>query len=935
MRYLTVLALLLCGSAWAAPLWTVLGPQNDDHGLTVSSEGDGKNVAATIGGSACRRIENDCRYLYVSADAGQVPPGRYDAYVTVEYFDAQPGLVNVEYDRAIEPADLGTHYTIADDVIVLGGSGKWQRAILRLPDAKFGKGENWQSDFRLSAWSLAVRRIEVSLTRPADYAPGGTPPAVLESYRAHAGPGMELTFGCITASAGQAKVFRSLGATGAETYCTWQTVEDAGEGKWDWSRWDKQVQVLQEAGLKWVPLIIAGPAYTTPKWYREGPLSVPYVCLEHHQPTKIQSLWNPAWRAWVDRFVNAFAERYRDSGMLESVLIGSSGTYGETLYPAGPEDGWPTDIPGPFHNHLGWWAGDKFAVADFRAHMTKKYGTVAALNRAWKTAYADWDEVTPFIPDTAPSPRARLDMVNWYVQSMTDWAAFMAATVRKHLPATELYLCVGGAGEPIIGADFSAQAKTIAPYHVGLRVTNEGSDYATNFAVTREVATDCRAFGLGLGLEPAGPVDANGIVARIYNASASGAHAEHYYTENVLNEKGSVERFRTTVPLLQRQSPRTYAGVYLAKTSWALRSETQNQEFEVAKALRDRVDSYLVDRATLGAEGVRDMRVLALAAAPYAEPEETAALAKWVQQGGLLVAQAGAQGSLLQTPEGSEAERDALFARPPTGARLLRNVLVGAPPRHFRLEIGKGNDGDYLFGDWNGQEPPSGLFPNIPGATKRWSGARPGICVPCNPEADATLILEAHLTGYSVPGVNRVFVNGQQIGLIEKVGTQTLRFPVPKALLAGRPLAEVTFEITTFDPTKHGNQDARTLGLAVASVEMCSPGAENEAPVRTALRVEMDWTQVANCLRRLGQGATLIVPDATPLALSEAVVQALTHSERLIPGRKGLALPNTDTDGVFPTQVEGGVLWYNSKAEARTVDGTNVPAHGIAFARQP
>ena len=190
---------------------------------------------------------------------------------------------------------------------------------------------------------------------------------------------------------------------------------------------------------KWVPLIIAGPGYTTPKWYREGPLSFPYVCLEHHEASKIQSLWNPAWRAWVDRFVAAFADRYRDRGVLESVLIGSSGTYGETLYPAGPEDGWTYDIPGPFHNHLGWWAGDKFAVADFRAQLTKRYQTVAALNRAWKSDYATWDAVAPFIPDTALA-RARLDMVNWYVQSMTDWAAFMAATVRKHLRRRS-YIC--------------------------------------------------------------------------------------------------------------------------------------------------------------------------------------------------------------------------------------------------------------------------------------------------------------------------------------------------------------------------------------------------------------------------------------------------------------------------------------------------------------
>jgi len=44
-----------------------------------------------------------------------------------------------------------------------------------------------------------------------------------------------------------------------------------------------------------------------------------------------------------------------------------------------------------------------------------------------------------------------------------------------------------------------------------------------------------------------------------------------------------------------------------------------------------------------------------------------------------------------------------------------------------------------------------------------------------------------------------------------------------------------------------------------------------------------------------------------------------------------VTLPNTDADGVYATQLESGVLWYNSTAEARTVDGAQVPPRGIAF----
>ena len=70
----------------------------------------------------------------------------------------------------------------------------------------------------------------------------------------------------MSAGAGQAKVYRILGATGVETYCTWQTVEDGAEGAWDWSRWDEQVQDLQEALTHFDVPYEAGDTH----WSRDG-----------------------------------------------------------------------------------------------------------------------------------------------------------------------------------------------------------------------------------------------------------------------------------------------------------------------------------------------------------------------------------------------------------------------------------------------------------------------------------------------------------------------------------------------------------------------------------------------------------------------------------------------------------------------------------------
>jgi len=316
-------------------------------------------------------------------------------------------------------------------------SHQWRRAVLRREHARFASGQNHQADLRLNAERLAVRRIELGFSRPADYRPGGVDPAQLESLRSRIGPGMELTFGG-DADRGQAALMRVLGVTSVESYVTWQTVEEAGHGQWDWSRWDRQTEILRSAELKWGPFVILGPGYATPGWYRESDHSRPYVCLEHGQASKIQSLWNPELRPWIERFIQAFAERYRDSGIIESVLLGVSGTYGETLYPAGPADGWTYAIPGQFHNHRGWWAGDPDAAESFRTYLRKRYGDVASLNRAWATHYADFDAVAPMLPDKAPSLQARSDMVEWYMDSMTEFAAFWVATARRHFPQTPI-----------------------------------------------------------------------------------------------------------------------------------------------------------------------------------------------------------------------------------------------------------------------------------------------------------------------------------------------------------------------------------------------------------------------------------------------------------------------------------------------------------------
>ena len=609
-------------------------------GLTVPSAGDGANVAEAIHDIPVRRVKGDrSAYLYVEIKHPAYPTGPADIYVTVEVFDDCPGMLSLQYDRQSAAPTMESRYTKAEQVLILTGTGKWRKGSFHLPAASLAHGENHHADFRLCLAGVAVRGITVSTRKPADFNPDEVASAeTLRELQVTRPAGMELTLGN-DASAGQAALYKALSVSSVESYVDWAGVEPA-ENHWDWSKWDRQTAVLQQAKLKWVPFLIVGPAYATPLWFQNGPHSHYYRCLEHGQEGKVQSLFNPELRPQVDRFLKAFAEKYRDTGVIESLLLGVSGIFGESIYPAGSsgvQGGWTARLTGAYHNHFGWWAGDVQAVTAFRAAMKKQYVTIAALNEAWKTSHASFETVTTFLPEQAPSDRARADFVEWYQRAMTDWVVFWVKTTRKYFPRTEIYLCTGGDGTPRLGADFTEQIAAMAADGAGVRITNEGSDYARNFVLTREVASATRFYQSFCGFEPASKVDERGVVARIYNATASGARQLHYYTDNVMGGGPAIKNFRANAAWMVPRQPRIDAAFYLSRETWALSPDALGRTHNLALQLRDITDLDFVTRRSVADGFLRNHRLLVLPESTVLEPKAAAAIETWVKDGGALM----------------------------------------------------------------------------------------------------------------------------------------------------------------------------------------------------------------------------------------------------------------------------------------------------------
>ena len=325
------------------------------------------------------------------------------------------------------------------------------------------------------------------------------------------------------------RLLKDADVTSIETYVLWRDVE-VSEGKYVFDLFDSDLDLMEKYGVKWVPFIVIGPWYSTPDWFRGSSRSVTSVCLEHGLPSGNQSIWNPNLKDIVINFLKAFSNHYSSRlSSIESILVGISGDYGEAIQTV--IGNWP----GEYHGHRGYWAGDPYAIADFRRSMLYKYGSINRINEAWGTNYATVDDVKPFTPLSAPSRRAALDFWFWYKGSMSKWVDWWLNTLSSLIKGVDIYLVTGGVDEPEHASLFSEQVKIASKYGAGVRITNEASSFIHNFLITRTVSTASRIYGTYYSTEPAAIVTERGIVGRLFNAVSGGAHAFHEYLGNLIN----------------------------------------------------------------------------------------------------------------------------------------------------------------------------------------------------------------------------------------------------------------------------------------------------------------------------------------------------------------------------------------------------------------
>ncbi|MBP5273514.1 MAG: beta-galactosidase, partial [Abditibacteriota bacterium] len=288
-----------------------------------------------------------------------------------------------------------------------------------------------------------------------------------------------------------------------------------------------------------------------------------------------------------------------------------------------------------------YWCGDKYAKDSLRQFLKEKYGDVKALNKAWKAGFKSFDDVEPPVAGGKKySDRALVDFHKWYYSSMTDLAEFWVKTARELYPDTPIYLCTGGDGNPMMGADFSDQARRIAPYGAGIRITNQGDNVFENFSVTRMVSSACRLYGQYYTTEPGGDNTPDGIVTRVFDAAAGGAIGAYFKylmdAPDLPNVRGI--KFAEYNKYFRKNTPRLKIAALMPNTSLSLKPGIIYDFIRRSSLLRRAQDFEWLDENMIE-DGLADrFSAIVLLAGKTYEQATLDRLEAWVKNGGVLFA---------------------------------------------------------------------------------------------------------------------------------------------------------------------------------------------------------------------------------------------------------------------------------------------------------
>lgn len=447
------------------------------------------------------------------------------------------------------------------------------------------------------------------------------------------------------------------GVTSLQSYVYWASVEKK-KGIYSFDFYDDIVSRMIKYGLKWVPFIIVGPDYATPDWFHDSPECVYAKCLEHEKESRIQSIWNPHIIKYIDALIKAIAGHF-DHSVIESVLVGMSGNWGESIYPVG---GGFNFNRRPFHTHLGWWCGDDYAVKDFKSAYDMDFPSRTELkiqryvSRLLTLASVDYlDSV--FLRYLTKRQRGEYlrrsnNFANWYISSMNNYVDKWLSVVRSNFPGSKIQVVTGGDGNPMIGVNFTEQTKIAKKYGAGIRITNQTDNPIENYVMCQWTATAAKQYGGYFTTEEALYNSYDGIKARLIDAVDSGASGVYFKTVldcmyedncelkiNGCGRGGSI--LRDNLRITENEVPIRNCALLLPTSTVRLIPFSINKIYEMAMKLKTRSDVDFICEDMINDGCLDEYDELLITSNAMVKSDIREIIVKWQNDGGKIVAKRG------------------------------------------------------------------------------------------------------------------------------------------------------------------------------------------------------------------------------------------------------------------------------------------------------
>jgi len=370
-------------------------------------------------------------------------------------------------------------------------------------------------------WNVSTGNLSVAFIRQSPIGAGAVPGYVMEPP-----PSVEA----------MAKM-KAEGLIAYEDYVAWGAVERKPDD-WQWQQHIAVASAVKRAGLDYVVYVWA---HFPPAWLREraaggGNELTLMKSLNTGKECNFFSIFDPKTIEHYDHFYKNLAARMGDK--IDGVYACVLGPYGEGNYPLYVPD-WVNVGP----SHEGYWAGDRFALIAFRDAMKSKYGDdLKALNNAWGTTHATWDDVTPpkeigepFKPnpvpiDTKENRRRWLDFITWYHQALIDFAEKSVKVTLKYFPKEKVRTKPGGNAGGVNPIAWGTYCPGFAKMAGKYGITMQPADCHGAYFGDKWVGTSYQFYGVPLATEPASLLDEKAFTRRMFSDASAGA-AQHFTYE--------------------------------------------------------------------------------------------------------------------------------------------------------------------------------------------------------------------------------------------------------------------------------------------------------------------------------------------------------------------------------------------------------------------